>query len=74
MGTAIQPGDVVVRHYVGKTLQLIDAATNEQIAIIPSVDHALKIASERAGAVWQEEAVERAESPALILLKPRTQL
>ena len=54
MATAIQPGDVVIRHYVGRTLQLIDAATNEQKAIIPAVDYALKIASERAGAVWQE--------------------
>lgn len=58
-GRCVQPGDVVIRHYVGKTLQLIDATTNEQIAIIPSVDHALKMAAQRVGAVWQEQGDHR---------------
>ena len=70
MPLPIQPGDLVIRQYVGHTLQLIDAVTNEQLAIIPSVEHALKIAAERAGAVWQEQGG-RHGRPELILVEPR---
>jgi len=41
---------------------LIDATTNEQIAIIPSVEYALKIAHQRAGALWQEEVDPRRQA------------
>jgi hypothetical protein len=71
MATALQPGDVVIRHYVGDTLQLIDATTNEQLAIIPSVDYALKIAHQRAGAVWHEKGNRRLGTPELSLVMSR---
>jgi hypothetical protein len=32
----VQPEDVVIRCYVGDSFQLIDAATQEQIAIVTS--------------------------------------
>lgn len=70
----IQPEDVVIRHYVGDSFQLIDAATQEQIAIVSSVDHAVRIAGDRAGAVWEERVDPRAfGTPELVLLQSRAQ-
>jgi hypothetical protein len=70
--TTAQPGDVVIRQYVGDSLQLIDVATQEQIAIVPSLEYALRMAAERNCAIWREPVDARtAGTPHLILLKPR---
>ena len=54
MQNACQHGDVLIRDFVGGSFQLLDAATHEQIAIVPSFENVLRIAADRGGAVWRQ--------------------
>jgi hypothetical protein len=47
-------GDVLIRRFVGSSLQLVDARTLEQICIIPSLDFGIRIGADRRVAVWRE--------------------
>ena len=70
MQKAVATGDVVIRSYVGGSFQLIDATTQEQIAIVPSIEIALTIGAKRGGSVWHENADNRGRvlgSPTLLL-------
>ena len=49
-----QHGDVLVRVFAESELQLVDAVTREQIAIVRSLNDAVALAVERRGAVWRE--------------------
>jgi hypothetical protein len=70
MQTAVASGDVFIRPYVGGSFQLVDASTREQIAIVPSMETALSLGTERGGAVWQENADNRGRvlGPPILLL------
>lgn len=56
---AARQGDVLIRNCAGASLQCLDAVSHEPIAIVPSVDHAMRIARERGGAVLRENADSR---------------
>jgi hypothetical protein len=51
---APEHGDVLIRRFVGSSLQVVDARTLEQICIVPSVDFGIRIAADRRVAVWRE--------------------
>ena len=47
-------GDVLIRRFVGSSLQLVDAATLEQLCIVPSIDFGIRIGADQCVAVWRE--------------------
>jgi hypothetical protein len=52
-------GDVLIRPFGESSYQLLDMATREQIAIVPELPLAIKVASDRGGAVWRENVDDR---------------
>ena len=76
MATSPKHGDVLIRVFVGSSFQLVDAMTREQIAIVPALDVAVKLASEY-GAVWRENVDNRGRplgEPVLLLQKATSTL
>lgn len=55
---SIHRGDVLVRAF-GLSFELVDAVTHEQIAIVPSINYAIRIAIIRHGLLWQENVDNR---------------
>jgi hypothetical protein len=55
----VRHGDVLVRHFVGSSLELVDANTHRPIAIVPTLHHAVTIAAGRGGRVWSENVDNR---------------
>ena len=47
-------GDVLIRKFVGSSVQLVDARTFEQICIVPSLDFGIRIGADQRVAVWRE--------------------
>jgi hypothetical protein len=70
MNTAIASGDVFIRPFVGEGFQLVDAATYEQIAIVPSIQTAIAIAAQRGGTLWHENADDRGHALGPPILLP----
>jgi hypothetical protein len=73
MAATPRPGDVLIRPFGESSYALVDAATNEQIAITSELRAAVKLASEHGGAVWRENVDNRGRplgSPVLLLPKP----
>jgi hypothetical protein len=66
-------GDVLIRVIAGSSYERVDAATREQIAVVPTLDVAVKVAAERGGAVWRENVDTRGRPlGGPVLLLPRS--
>ena len=67
-----QHGDVLIRVFAESELQLVDAVTRDQIAIVRSLNEAVSLAVERRGAVWRENVDSDGRSIGVpILLLPK---
>jgi hypothetical protein len=72
MSSIPKRGDVLIRA-LGDDFELVDATTREQIAIVPALQEAVQVASERGGAVWRENVDDGGRplgQPVLILPRP----
>jgi len=72
MSSIPKRGDVLIRA-LGDDFELVDATTREQIAIVPALQEAVQVASERGGAVWRENVDDGGRPlgrPVLILPRP----
>ena len=72
MKTTLKPGDVLIRVFSESAYEILDATTQQQIAIAPDLHVAVKIASERGGAVWRANIDNRGRplgDPVLLLPK-----
>jgi hypothetical protein len=49
-------GDVFIRPYAGHSVQLLDADTREQLAIVSCMERGIALAAQWGGAVWNENA------------------
>lgn len=69
-------GDVLIRTFVGTSLQVVDATTLEQICIVPSVDYGIKIGADQCVSVWRENLDARGKAagrPKLLLRRKNAQ-
>ena len=73
--SAPRHGDVLIRAVGESSFELIDATTREQIAIVPGLQVAVQVATERGGAVWRENVDHQGRSLGkAVLLLPRSSL
>jgi len=56
---SIHRGDVLLRVYAGSSFELLDAITHEQIAIVPAIEFAIRIAADRHALLWQQNVDNR---------------
>lgn len=72
MSSIPKHGDVLIRA-LDDDFELVDATTREQLAIVPALQEAVQVASERGGAVWRENVDDGGRPlghPVLILPRP----